>query len=131
MVDAKHIMQHLDEKKPEGVENESVEQLAFADRILMNKMDLVPDPIRQEKIEARIKSINKTAQNLRPHGYELSLLLALRFLSNHGLFDLCRHRTEDIQMSAVKSGSPATAQPQRLQPVSRSGDSRAQSLGLK
>ena len=62
VVDAKHVMQHLDEKKPEGVENESVEQLAFADRILMNKMDLVTDPIDQEKIEARIKSINKTAQ---------------------------------------------------------------------
>ena len=32
VVDAKHITQHLDEVKPE-VENESVEQLAFADRI--------------------------------------------------------------------------------------------------
>ena len=38
MVDAKHIMQHLDEEKPEGVENEAVEQLAFADRILLNKV---------------------------------------------------------------------------------------------
>jgi G3E family GTPase len=28
----------LDEVKPEGVENESVEQLAFADKILLNKV---------------------------------------------------------------------------------------------
>lgn len=27
VVDAKHIIQHLDEEKPEGVENESVEQV--------------------------------------------------------------------------------------------------------
>ena len=38
VVDAKHIIQHLDEKKPDGVENESVEQIAFADKILLNKV---------------------------------------------------------------------------------------------
>lgn len=38
VVDAKHIIQHLDEEKPEGVENESVEQLAFADKVLLNKV---------------------------------------------------------------------------------------------
>ena len=38
IVDAKHVTQHLDEEKPEGVENEAVEQLAFADRILLNKV---------------------------------------------------------------------------------------------
>ena len=29
VVDAAHLSQHLDEEKPEGVENESVEQIAF------------------------------------------------------------------------------------------------------
>merc|ERR1719401_1411054 len=41
VVDAAHIVQHLDEEKPEGAENESVEQLAFADRIILNKCDLI------------------------------------------------------------------------------------------
>merc|ERR1719201_840281 len=41
LIDAKHIEQHLDEEKPEGAENEAVEQVAFADRILLNKVDLV------------------------------------------------------------------------------------------
>jgi len=41
VVDAAHIEQHLDEEKPEGAENESVEQLAFADRIILNKCDLL------------------------------------------------------------------------------------------
>jgi len=41
VVDAAHIEQHLDEEKPEGAENESVEQIAFADRVILNKCDLV------------------------------------------------------------------------------------------
>ena len=40
-VDAKHVEQHLDEEKPEGVVNEAVEQIAYADRIVLNKTDLV------------------------------------------------------------------------------------------
>ena len=33
VVDAKHIIPRLDEKKPEGVENEAEEQVVFADRV--------------------------------------------------------------------------------------------------
>ena len=41
VVDAKHCLQHLHEEKPDGVENEAIEQLAYADRIIVNKTDLV------------------------------------------------------------------------------------------
>jgi len=41
VVDAAHVEAHLDEEKPEGAENEAVEQLAFADRIILNKCDLL------------------------------------------------------------------------------------------
>jgi len=60
LVDAKHIEQHLDEEKPEGAENEAEEQVAFADRMLLNKIDLVSkeDLVR---VEARLRSINKFA----------------------------------------------------------------------
>lgn len=61
-------MARLDEKKPEGVENEAVEQLAFADRILLNKIDLIEDDedIKDKdryfkQIEDRIRSINSVA----------------------------------------------------------------------
>ena len=60
VVDAKHIEQHLDEKKPEGAENEAVEQLAFADRVLLNKIDLVTKG-DIARVEGRIRSINKFA----------------------------------------------------------------------
>ena len=50
VVDAKHVVQHIEEEKPEGVENEAVEQLAFADRIMLNKTDLVTDEAELLKI---------------------------------------------------------------------------------
>merc|ERR1712193_120424 len=59
LVDAKHIIQHLDDEKPEGVENEAVEQIAFADRIMLNKCDLVDSEAEIEEIEKRIRAINE------------------------------------------------------------------------
>merc|ERR1712217_718719 len=58
LVDAKHIIQHLDDEKPEGVENEAVEQVAFADRILLNKCDLVDSEEELVEVEKRIRAIN-------------------------------------------------------------------------
>lgn len=60
LIDAKHIEQHLDEEKPEGVENEAVEQVAFADRILLNKTDLV-EPADLKRVELRLHGINAFA----------------------------------------------------------------------
>jgi len=58
--DAKYIIQRLDDEKPEGVENEAQEQVAFADRILLNKIDLV-DEAELPKIEERLKKLNPGA----------------------------------------------------------------------
>ena len=60
LIDAKHIEQHLDEEKPEGAENEAVEQVAFADRMLLNKTDLV-DEADLERVEGRLRAINNFA----------------------------------------------------------------------
>ena len=83
VVDAKHIIQHLDDEKPEGIENESVEQLAFADRIMLNKIDLVND---QEiaHVESRIKSINGFA----PIFHTQNSIIDPKELINIGAFDL-------------------------------------------
>merc|ERR1712203_1198147 len=72
VVDAKHIIQHLDEEKPEGVENEAVEQLAFADRILLNKCDLVSEEYLKE-VEGRIRAINSTVTIRRTTNSETSM----------------------------------------------------------
>lgn len=60
LVDAKHIVKQLDEPRPEGVENEAFEQVAFADRMVLNKVDLVSKD-ELAKVEARLKKINATA----------------------------------------------------------------------
>eukprot|EP00931_Biecheleriopsis_adriatica_P048104 TRINITY_DN27786_c0_g2_i1.p1 TRINITY_DN27786_c0_g2~~TRINITY_DN27786_c0_g2_i1.p1 ORF type:complete len:502 (+),score=100.96 TRINITY_DN27786_c0_g2_i1:58-1563(+) len=60
LVDAKHIEQHLDEEKPDGAENEAVEQVAFADRLLLNKTDLVTES-DLARIESRLRDINQFA----------------------------------------------------------------------
>ncbi|KAG0474139.1 hypothetical protein HPP92_015996 [Vanilla planifolia] len=60
IVDAKHVRIHLDEKKPDGVVNEAVEQIAYADRILVNKTDLVSEPEVSLLIK-KIKNINTMA----------------------------------------------------------------------
>ncbi|MDX2033782.1 MAG: GTP-binding protein [Blastocatellia bacterium] len=58
LVDAKHIWQHID------TSDEAKEQVAFADVILLNKIDLVP-PEEVDKLEARIKAMNSAAKIYR------------------------------------------------------------------
>jgi len=65
VVDAKHLEMRLDDEKPEGVENEAQEQLAFADIVLLNKVDLVPEESELKKIEERIRSVNHNAPIIR------------------------------------------------------------------
>merc|ERR1711871_441291 len=56
-IDAKFTAQHLDEEKPEGVENEAHEQVAFADVLILNKTDLVSSE-ELESTKMKLKSIN-------------------------------------------------------------------------
>lgn len=60
LADCKHLSLHLDEKKPEGSVNEALQQVAFSDKILLNKVDLVSEEEKQ-KLKTRLKSINKFA----------------------------------------------------------------------
>lgn len=85
VVDAKHIIQHVEEEKPEDIENEAVEQLAFADRIILNKIDLVTEEYLQE-VESKIKSINGFA----PIYHTQNSLIDPNNLIGIGSFDLNR-----------------------------------------
>lgn len=87
VVDAKHLALHLFEEKEEGIENEALEQLAFADRVLVNKIDLVSED-EILLVEKQIRSINAGASIVRTqmskvdldwvlnaHAFELSRVL--------------------------------------------------------
>jgi G3E family GTPase len=60
LVDAKHVGIHLDEVKPEGDINEAENQIAFSDRIILNKLDLVSKD-ELEDVKDRIRSMNSFA----------------------------------------------------------------------
>ena len=60
LVDGLHIGGHLDEVESGGVGDEAFDQIAFADRLIINKMDLIGDE-EVAKLTARLRSINATA----------------------------------------------------------------------
>lgn len=65
VVDAKHISQHWDA-------DEAVEQIAFADIVLLNKTDLVT-PAELEELEKRIRGMNALAKIHRTRNSELAM----------------------------------------------------------
>ena len=92
LVDAKHILAHLDEVKPEGVENEAVEQVAFADRIVLNKTDLVPEAELGD-IRDRLREINALTEIIPAQHAKVELERIL----DVGAFDLSRVLENDPQ----------------------------------
>ncbi|KAF5735811.1 COBW domain-containing protein 1-like [Tripterygium wilfordii] len=89
LVDCKHAMQHLDEVKPRFVVNEAVEQVAYADRIILNKIDLVSET-ELERLTKRIKHINGMAPiKLAKYG-----LVDMDFVLGVGGYDLERIDSE-------------------------------------
>jgi G3E family GTPase len=64
VVDAKHIIEQLSRVRPEGVENEAEEQLCFADKIILNKTDLIPSRTELDSVIAVVRKFNPTAEIL-------------------------------------------------------------------
>jgi|688.fasta_scaffold23953_9 G3E family GTPase len=85
VADAKFLIQHLDDEKEVGVENEAVEQIAFADRVLLNKIDLVSAEERKEVVR-RIRLINANAEIIPTTMSQVDLDQVLGV----GAFDLSR-----------------------------------------
>lgn len=64
LVDAKHFGQHLHDKQLDGRENQAVDQVIAADRIIVNKTDLATDA-QLDLLEAELRELNQTAGILR------------------------------------------------------------------
>ena len=79
LVDSKHVLLHIDDS------DEVKEQIAFADVILLNKVDLV-SPAELDQLEARIHSMNSAAKIHRTQDATVDMDNVL----NLGGFDLDR-----------------------------------------
>lgn len=90
MVDAKHIGPHLDQVDIGGVGDTAFDQIAFADKIVVNKTDLVSEA-ELASVEQRLRSINATADILRSQQAKVQLDAILGV----GAFDLSRTMAVD------------------------------------
>lgn len=60
LVDAVNVGPHLDDPALEDYDNQAVQQIVVADRILLNKVDLVA-PSQRAEVERRIRRLNSNA----------------------------------------------------------------------
>ena len=72
LVDAVHIESHLDDPALHGFDNQAVDQIVAADRIIINKIDLAAEP-QLAALERRIRGINEGAQILRSSHAQVDL----------------------------------------------------------
>ena len=72
LVDAVHIESHLDDPALRGYDNQAVDQIVAADRIIINKIDLA-DAASVAALERRIRGINEGAQILRSSHAQVDL----------------------------------------------------------
>ncbi len=86
LIDAKHVWDHIDES------DEIKEQIAFADVILLNKIDLVA-PEDVDRLEARIKSMNAAAKIYRTQ----NSMTDVEHILNVGGFNLDRAMEVDTK----------------------------------
>jgi len=88
VIDAKNVLKHIDEVPAEGKVNECVEQVSFADRILLNKMDLVTGSEAQI-VKDKIRSINSFAKIIptTQSKVDLSKILNIRAFSLEKLLE--------------------------------------------
>ncbi|MBM3265067.1 MAG: GTP-binding protein, partial [candidate division Zixibacteria bacterium] len=84
LIDARHVWNHLDDSE------EAREQIAFADVLVLNKIDLV-SPEEIDRLEARVRGMNAAAQIHRARNADV----ALDAILNVGGFDLSRALSVD------------------------------------
>jgi G3E family GTPase len=109
LVDAKHIEQHLDDVRYGGIDNQAVDQIVCADRIIINKVDLV-DEIDVERIRHRVERLNERAEIAASSYAEVNLdsilgieafELSKRAANDPGFLDEQYHHSHDPAVASV------------------------------
>lgn len=95
VVDAKHILARLDDKIEEGKVNEAYQQVAFCDKLLLNKLDLVT-PDYAIAVKDRLRSINAFARILP----SVKSRVKVSELTNLRAHDMANFVNEEIEKEA-------------------------------
>jgi G3E family GTPase len=128
LVDAMHIEAHLDDVRYDGIDNQAVDQIVCADRIIINKIDLVDDPT-VARIGDRVRSLNQEAGIATSSYAEVNLdgILGIQafelaqraaadptFLDNHYVHD----HAPDVEAHSVRI--PGELDPDRVEEAAAS-----------
>jgi G3E family GTPase len=109
LVDARHIERHLDDDRGAAYDNQAVDQLVSADRIIINKVDLV-EPADVERIRRRVRALNERAVISQSTFAEVDLdnllgieafELSQRVASHPGFLDDIYHHSHDPAVTSV------------------------------
>ncbi|CAG8542350.1 9970_t:CDS:10 [Paraglomus brasilianum] len=100
LVDAKHILQYIAETTKDHSINEAIRQIATADRIIINKTDLVT-LLDLDTIERQLRSINATAEVRRTQQSRIPL----DFILDIHAFDIKIH-SQTLLAFDEKPGHP-------------------------
>jgi len=95
VADAKHILARLDDEVEEGAVNEAYQQVAFCDKLLLNKLDLVSAEYAIE-VKDRLRSINAYAKILPC----VKSRCKMSELTNLRAHDMTNFINEDIEKEA-------------------------------
>eukprot|EP00435_Cladocopium_sp_Y103_P069122 s4_g32.t1 len=100
VVDAVHFLDQLERERPEGTVNEPAQQVGFADKVLLNKVDAV-DPEKLKKTISAIRSVNAFAPivecslSLKPDAVPVQDLVEI------DAFDATKLLTEESEQGEV------------------------------
>lgn len=102
LVDAKHVLMHLND--PNSGAFEAAQQIAFADRIIINKMDLIAAE-ELKTIESRIRQINSVAPIYRTERSEIDLdiILDVKAFSKEKMLELNDSTVEEHSSHACST----------------------------
>jgi len=107
LVDAKHVHHHLDDEKKketgEGVVNEAMEQIAYADRIVLNKIDLVSGE-ELASLQNRLRAVNSMAEIVKANRASVGV----EYVLNVGGFNL-DNIEEQSRLEEAQRRNPAIA----------------------
>ncbi len=96
LVDAMHIEDHLDDPQLQNFDNQALDQIVAADRIIINKADLV-DAARIDHLRKRMRSLNSGAQILHSSHAQVDLtkILGIGGFSTSSVMAIDPHFLDD------------------------------------